>query len=82
MIPVKRKFNSESMKRFGEKLRTLRNRRELTLRQLSDLLEVGYSYIGKMERGEKIPNASMIVKIADIFGVTADQLMRDDLELD
>jgi transcriptional regulator with XRE-family HTH domain len=70
------------MKRFGEKLRTLRNRRELTLRQLSDLLEVGYSYIGKMERGEKIPNASMIVKIADIFGVTADQLMRDDLELD
>lgn len=70
------------MKRFGGKLRTLRNRRGLTLRQLSDLLGVGYSYIGKMERGEKMPNTSMIVKIVDIFDVTADQLMRDELELD
>lgn len=51
------------MKRFGEKLRTLRSRQGLTLRQLSGLLGVGYSYIGKMERGEKMPNAPMIVTL-------------------
>jgi transcriptional regulator with XRE-family HTH domain len=35
-----------------------------------------------MERGEKIPTAAMIIKIAGIFGVATDQLIRDELELD
>ncbi len=70
------------MKRLGEKLRILRNRRGLTLRQLGELLDVDYGYAGRMERGEKIPNLAMLLKIANLFGVPADQLMRDELELD
>jgi len=70
------------MKRLGEKLRVLRNRRGLTLRQLGDMLEVNYGYVGKLERGEKIPSLPTLFKIATIFGVSADQLMRDDLEID
>jgi transcriptional regulator with XRE-family HTH domain len=35
-----------------------------------------------LEQGKKIPNAEMIIKIADVFSVTADQLMRDELDLD
>jgi transcriptional regulator with XRE-family HTH domain len=70
------------MNRFGEKLRTLRKRRGLTQEQISQMLEVSRPYVAKLERGEKMPNAPMIIKIADIFGVTADQLMRDELELD
>ncbi|NIW43286.1 MAG: helix-turn-helix domain-containing protein [Gammaproteobacteria bacterium] len=70
------------MKKFGQKLRTLRTRRGLTLRQLSDQLGVGYSYIGKMERGEREPNVAMLVKIADLFEVSLDRLIRDDLEVD
>lgn len=70
------------MEKFGQKLRTLRTRRGLTLRQLSDQLGVGYSYIGKMERGEREPNVAMLVKIADLFEVSLDRLIRDDLDLD
>jgi transcriptional regulator with XRE-family HTH domain len=70
------------MKRFGEKLRILRHRQKLTQKQVSDKLGVSRPYVAKMERGEKMPNAPMILKIADIFGVTADQLMRDELELE
>ena len=70
------------MERFGEKLRTLRTQHGLTLRQLSDMLEVGYSYIGKMERGERIPNVAMLVRIADLFEVSLDKLIRDEVELD
>jgi transcriptional regulator with XRE-family HTH domain len=70
------------MNRFGEKLRTLRKRRGLTQEQISQMLEVSRPYVAKLERGEKMPNAPMILKVADIFGVTADQLMRDELELD
>jgi len=70
------------MNRFGEKLRVLRKRREFTQEQMGELLAVSRPYVAKLERGEKMPNALMIIKIADIFGVTADQLMRDEVELD
>ena len=70
------------MKRFGEKLAKLRQGQGLTLRQLGEELEVHNTFISQIEKGRKMPNAVMILKIANLFGVTADQLMRDDLELD
>ncbi len=70
------------MKKFGEKLRSLRKRHRLTMRQLGKMLDVDHSYVGRMERGEKTPNAAMIIKIARLFKVTTDQLMMDELELD
>ncbi len=69
------------MKRFGEKLHTLRKHRGLTLMQLGDMLEVNNTFISKMERGQKTPNAAMILRIADLFDVSTDKLMKDDLEL-
>ncbi|MFN8487933.1 MAG: helix-turn-helix transcriptional regulator [Caldilineaceae bacterium] len=70
------------MNRFGEKLRALRNRNGFTQKQLGDLLGVTRVYIVQMEQGQKIPNAAMILKIADIFGVCIDKLMRDELEIE
>ena len=70
------------MKRFGEKLGILRQRRGLTVRQLGDMLGVHNTYVSQLEKGRRVRNAEMILKIAAIFGVTTDQLMRDDLELD
>jgi len=69
------------MKKFGEKLRLLRRRQGITLTQLGDMLDVSYSYIGKMERGERIPNAAMITKIAQLFKISFDQLMNDEIDL-
>jgi transcriptional regulator with XRE-family HTH domain len=74
--------NFEAMNRLGEKLGVLRERHGLSLKQLGDKLGVSKSYIWKMEQGQKMPNGPMILKIADLFGVTTDQLMRDELELD
>ena len=69
------------MQRFGEKLRTLRQRYGLTVRQVGEMLEVSGPYVVQMEQGQKVPNAAMILKIANIFGVCTDKLMRDELEL-
>lgn len=69
------------IKSFGEKLFALRKRDNLSQRQLGEILGVSGSHIGALERGEKMPNAPLILKIADIFGVTTDQLMRDEMEL-
>lgn len=70
------------MKRFGEKLRILRLRRGLTLRQLGAYLEVSNTFVLSLEQGKKTPNAGTILKIADFFAVSLDQLMRDELEVD
>lgn len=70
------------MKRFGEKLRSLRLRRGLTLRQLGAHLEISNTFVLSLEQGKKTPNAATILKIADFFAVSLEQLMRDELEVD
>lgn len=71
-----------SMERFGEKLRTLRQRRGLTLRALAK--EIGFSthgYLGDLESGRAKPSLELALTIADFFGVSVDVLARDEVEL-
>ncbi len=58
---------------------TLRKQRGLSLRQLGDMLGVSDSYVGRMEKGKKIPNVAMVIKISHLFDVTTDQLVKDEL---
>ncbi len=70
------------MKKFGEKLRTLREYHAITLLQLAHALGYStHSYISEIEVGRKIPTATFILKVAIVFGIQTDSLMRDDLEL-
>jgi transcriptional regulator with XRE-family HTH domain len=70
------------MKRFGEKLRTLREHRGLTVRELATMLEMkSHSHIADMENGRSKPSVELLVKLADFFEVTTDQLLRDDQEI-
>jgi transcriptional regulator with XRE-family HTH domain len=71
------------MKRFGEKLRRLRQQRGLSTRQLATILEMkSHSHIADMESGRNYPSVEVLVKLADFFLVTTDQLLRDELEVD
>ncbi|MFL5806970.1 MAG: helix-turn-helix transcriptional regulator [Roseiflexaceae bacterium] len=36
----------------------------------------------KIETGKRSPSLELAIQIADLFGVSVDQLVRDDLELD
>jgi transcriptional regulator with XRE-family HTH domain len=81
-MSVKSESHEQMMKRFGEKLQVLRERRRLSLQQLADLLGVSKSFIWKVEQGQKIPNIAMLIKITDLFEVASDRLIRDELELD
>jgi len=71
------------MQRFGEKLRVLRQRQGMSLRQLSS--ELGYSshnHIASIEKGTRKPSVELVLKIAEIFQVSTDQLLWDHLDLD
>jgi len=70
------------VKRIGEKLRALRLRHGYTTRQLAGLLETSNSFITQVEKGKTNPSTHLVLKMADLFDVTTDQLMRDELELD
>lgn len=72
---------SNRMLRFGEKLRTLRHRQGMTLMELDTALDVHFSHLGNIERGQKKPSTDLVLKVSDLFNVTTDQLMRDELEL-
>ena len=70
------------MKRFGEKLRTLRLREGYTTRQLADHLGVSHTHVIGIENGKRGTSTELVLRIADLFHVTIDQLMRDELEVD
>ncbi len=70
------------MNRFGEKLAKLRKQHGLTLRKLGTMLEVDHTYISQLEKQKTRPNAIMILRIAEIFDVSTDVLMKDELDLD
>ncbi len=70
------------MKFFGEKLRILRKRRGLTSTELGKMLGVHQTHVSQLETGRRTPNAAMILKIADIFNVDINVLMRDELNLE
>jgi len=67
---------------LGEKLRTLRKQKGLTQTQVSEMLDVSQVYVVQMEKGQKIPNIAMLIKICDVFDISCDKLIRDELELD
>lgn len=70
------------MDRIGEKLHKLRTNQGLTVRELAAKVEVSYSYIAQIETGRRSPSAHLILKLANFFQVTTDQLMQDELEID
>jgi transcriptional regulator with XRE-family HTH domain len=70
------------VERIGEKLHTLRLQHGYTARELGALLAVSHTHILRMEKGETGPSANLILKISQLFNISADKLLRDDLELD
>ena len=74
--------NNPDFARFGEKLRTLRTRRGLTLIQLSE--QLGYKahgYLSEIESGKKPPTAVLVLKVSRLFNVSADSLLKDEIEI-
>ena len=39
-------------------------------------------YIGDLESGRRQPSLELALQVAELFGVTVDQLARDDVEIE
>lgn len=70
------------MVKFGEKLRALRIRSGLTLKDLAVALGLtAHGYLSELECGKKKPTTDFAIKVADFFGVTIDEILRDEIEI-
>lgn len=66
---------------FGNVLRSLRQRNNMTQKQLADIFGVSESRIGMYERCQREPDFEMLEAIADYFNVDMDYLTgRTDVE--
>jgi len=70
------------MQRLGEKVRMLRKRRGMTIKNLAVALGFpSHSYVSEIETGKKKPSTELIIKLADLFQVTVEQLVRDECDV-
>lgn len=64
-----------STETIGEKLRHIREEKELPLRKVSALLDIDVAILSKMERGERRITKEVVLKLADIYDYDADNLL-------
>jgi transcriptional regulator with XRE-family HTH domain len=71
-----------SIQRFPEKLRTLRERQNMSQRDLAKAIGFSQGHVYFVETGKRQPSAAFVFQVAQFFGVSTDQLLNDALELD
>ena len=61
---------------FGEVLRRLRTDRGLSQQQLADCLFVDRSSIARWENGKRVPDLTVLARLAEALGVELEELLR------
>lgn len=68
-------------KRIGQLIYELRKEKEMTQKQVVDLMSITDKTISKWERGLGCPDVSLLRELAAIFGVSVDQLLTGELKI-
>ncbi len=63
------------MNHIGQRIKELRKKNDLTQEALADLLGITYKAVSKWECGLTVPDIALIVPMARLFHVTADELL-------
>lgn len=66
---------------FSEKLLLLRRQKGMSQEQLAEMLDVSRQSVSKWEAQQTLPEPSKIILISEIFEVSIDQLLKDDLSV-
>lgn len=70
------------MSQIGKKIRTLRERHNISIRQLGNAIGVSHTYVLKIENGDRRPSIDVVAALSRYFSVSTDVLILDELELD
>ena len=64
-----------STQTIGEKLRHIREEKELPLRKVAVMLDIDVAILSKMERGERKITKEVVLKLAEIYNYNTDELL-------
>lgn len=60
---------------FGNRIKGLRESKQLLQRQVASLMEIDTPMLSKIERGERKAKKEQVKQFADIYKVTAEELL-------
>ena len=63
---------------LGDKIKELRKSKNMYQQDLADALSVSKSTVAMWETNKRIPDTTMLVKIADYFDITVDYLLEEE----
>lgn len=66
---------SKLQKRFGDTIRTERKARRFSQEKLALESELSLTYVGELERGEKMPSLDVVLRLAKALGMTGADLL-------
>lgn len=69
-----------SMQDIGKRIISLRKNKNMTQVDLADKLGISYQAVSSWERGATIPDLDKILKMSQLFGVSTDFLLKDEIE--
>jgi len=64
---------------IGARIREARLKKKLTQEQLAEKADIGFYYIGEIERGQKLPSLTVFIQIVEALGVSADSILKDEI---
>ena len=71
-------FNMENV---GRNIAELRRRCNMTQMELADKMGISFQAVSNWERGNSMPDISKLPELAEVFGVTIDQLLGECSEI-
>ena len=75
IIELKKAVEYMNIVKFGAYISRLRKERDMPQSKLADILNVTRQAVSKWERGEGFPDISILQSLAEVFGVTVDELL-------
>ena len=66
--------------KLHEKIYHLRTEKKLSQGDLAEILDISRQSVSKWETGASVPDLDKLVKMSDLFGVTMDFLVREEME--
>lgn len=66
---------------IGKRIRKVREQKGWRQEDFAEKIGLSVTYTGMIERGEKVPKLETFITIANVLGVSADQLLADVLDM-
>ena len=66
-------------KEFGRRLRNLRKEANLTQEELAEKADISPTFLGEVERGQKIMGLDKFISIVKALGISADYILCNEL---